>query len=420
LRLLTLGELADNRRIVSTLLAENETLFAEHKSDIAKGEGYQLAKAAASFANTLGGWILIGVRDGNPISNWNPPPGAFVDAVRQRLEGQIDPLPSFAAGVFPHGEDQIGVVRIYESTDTPHILIADGSVVVREPAQDSKLRKRGQYEATPIRSHYELSQLAQRGQQAQNAAEARLAQGRLPLIERSMRFHWTQAASNRGVFETVAGETPALILRAVPLNLSGRWKEWAVSDAAVDVATRLASQVIDGEVEVDSPTPDPGGVAVTARGCQSARWIPEGHRFMTPVATAAIDAGGAIGLRLGFEIQDGNGLVNDWRRLDEAAGPKGLIGPLLADLVAALADAEHLGRFGVHLIWLGMGELFRVEPDNRGEGSPPPYLPGGGSLTVDGSADTTELDRLAQRWSEELMRGAGVSIWRSSDGKALA
>src|SRR6188768_3677082 len=67
LRLLALGELAESERVFKALLAENESLFVEHKTDIAKGEGYQLAKAAASFANTLGGWILVGVKNGEPV-----------------------------------------------------------------------------------------------------------------------------------------------------------------------------------------------------------------------------------------------------------------------------------------------------------------------------------------------------------------
>lgn len=78
LRLLTLGDLATSEDTLKALLAESETLFVEHKADIAKGEGYQLAKAVASFANTLGGWVLVGVEDGGkPISGWTPPRGGL-------------------------------------------------------------------------------------------------------------------------------------------------------------------------------------------------------------------------------------------------------------------------------------------------------------------------------------------------------
>ncbi len=122
------------------MLREGETLFVEFKKDIAKGTGFQIAKAAASFANTLGGWILVGVQNGQLRSDWEPPSAHFIDTVRQRLEGHIDPLPSFSAAIVELDAKKIGVIRVYESADTPHIL-SDGSIVVREPAQDSKLRK---------------------------------------------------------------------------------------------------------------------------------------------------------------------------------------------------------------------------------------------------------------------------------------
>lgn len=67
---LALGELGASREVLAALLAEGETLFVEHKSGIESGDGFQIAKAAASFANTLGGWILAGVDPkGNPVPN---------------------------------------------------------------------------------------------------------------------------------------------------------------------------------------------------------------------------------------------------------------------------------------------------------------------------------------------------------------
>jgi hypothetical protein len=416
LRQLTLGELAQSEQVLEMLLAENETLFAEHKAGIAKGVGYQLAKAVGSFANTLGGWVLVGVKDGSPDPTWEPPPGGFVDAVRQRLEGQLDPLPSFAADVLPVRGHSIGVVRVYESTDTPHILLADGSVVVREPAQDAKLRKAGKYEATPIRSHYELAQLMRRGSIAEEAALARLAKGKMPFLESSLRFHSTQAANDREVFETIAGERPALILRAVPLNLSTRWREWAVSEAGVEAVGSLAQAITktvsNQDLDVDAPVPHPTGVAVTARERRQWKWVRDGHRSFIRVGTAAVDGGGALGLRLGFKIKKNSGAVYDWRTLADDDELPALLGPLVEEMTATLTGAEQLGRFAVHLFWLGMGELFRIVPANAGEGSPPDYLPGGGTLTVDGLDDPSERDQLVRGWCDELLRASGVPVWR--------
>lgn len=170
------------------MLAEGESLFVEHKADIAKGEGFQLSKAAASFANTMGGWILVGVRHGCVDPSWVPPRGEFVDAVRQRFEGLIDPLPSFAAGIVESGGGKVGVVRVYESADTPHLL-SDGSVVVREPAQDAKLRKRGE---TAVR-----------------AAEARFRDGSHPLIESAHGLHSPLRRAGARVGGLPTASTPA-------------------------------------------------------------------------------------------------------------------------------------------------------------------------------------------------------------------
>jgi hypothetical protein len=419
LRLLTLGDLAVSEDTLKTLLAESETLFVEHKADIAKGEGYQLAKAIASFANTLGGWVLVGVKDGGePISDWTPPPGGFVDSVRQRLEGQVDPVPSIAADVLPVGDDKIGVVRVYESADTPHILIADGSIVVREPAQDARLRKLGRYEATPIRSHIELAQLSQRGQKAERAALERFEKERLPLLEESLQYHWHPTVTQqRIVRESLGGEGPAIVVRAAPLNMSSRWREWSVSQPAVDALTELVDDVLDGDVEIDEPEPHPSGIAVTARQKTGERWTQGGHRSITRVATAAVDAGGAIGLRLGFSIQKVDGTLHDWRKLEDAGELEGLAGPLVKKLAATLAEAEHLGRFAMHVIWFALGTLFRNEPRAK-QGRPLTPLPGGGTLTIDGLADTTEQDDLVRRWSEELLRSAGIAVWQQGRSRA--
>lgn len=412
LRLLTLGELAGSEDTLRALLAENETLFVEHKTDIAKGEGYQLAKPVASFANTLGGWVLVGVKDGKPIPDWTPPRGGFVDSVRQRLEAQVDPVPSIAADVLPVGDGQIGVVRVYESADTPHILLSNGSVVVREPAQDAKLGKLGRYEATPIRSHIELAQLAQRGQEAERAAQGRFERDRLPLLEDALQYHWFLGSSQNQVRTVLGGEGPAIVIRAAPLNMSSRWREWSVSQAAVDALSGLVGDVLDGDVQTDEPEPHPSGIAVTARQSRGEQWTPGGHRTVAQVATAAVDAGGAIGLRLGFALQDGDGFVNDCRRLEDAGELEEIIAPLVSKLASTLADAEHLGRFAMHVIWLAFGSLFLVDPEN-GQGGPPHSLPGGGTLTIDGLAETTELDDLVRRWAEELLRSAGISVWHT-------
>jgi predicted HTH transcriptional regulator len=49
------------------MLELDESLFVEHKSDIGEDSQYQIAKAVSAFANTLGGWLLIGVHEGSRL-----------------------------------------------------------------------------------------------------------------------------------------------------------------------------------------------------------------------------------------------------------------------------------------------------------------------------------------------------------------
>ncbi len=42
------------------MLELDETLFVEHKSDLRPDSTYNVASCMASFANTLGGWLLLG------------------------------------------------------------------------------------------------------------------------------------------------------------------------------------------------------------------------------------------------------------------------------------------------------------------------------------------------------------------------
>ena len=48
------------------VLELDETLFVGHRSDIGRGSAYGLISAVASFANTIGGWLLLGVDHGRP------------------------------------------------------------------------------------------------------------------------------------------------------------------------------------------------------------------------------------------------------------------------------------------------------------------------------------------------------------------
>lgn len=108
-----------------------------------------------------------------------PGAGALIDHVRQALENErLDPLPPVAAKIMTLREKQLGVVRVYESSDTPHIL-RDGTIYIREPAHD----RRSRWLPAGADSHRRVIELALRGEQGRAAAGDRLRPGRLPLID---------------------------------------------------------------------------------------------------------------------------------------------------------------------------------------------------------------------------------------------
>jgi hypothetical protein len=81
----------------------------------------------------------------------------LIDVVRDRLRGRIDPLPAFEAKAFDeHPGGPAGVIRVYESSDTPHIALENGAVYVRAVAgvRDAANPKRSGVGAVSDR-HYE-------------------------------------------------------------------------------------------------------------------------------------------------------------------------------------------------------------------------------------------------------------------------
>src|SRR5689334_22333376 len=97
----THGALADlSPEDLNRMLGLDETLFVEHKTDLGSDTAHEVVRAVAAFANTVGGWLLLGVTNRKPngkASRWTEPhnPPTLVDAVRDRLRHEIDPLPAF-------------------------------------------------------------------------------------------------------------------------------------------------------------------------------------------------------------------------------------------------------------------------------------------------------------------------------------
>lgn len=142
-----------------------ETLFFERKAEITPES---LAKSCAAFANTMGGLVVVGVRDDDdtPIGIERQAPEAQV-WVKDMLRGRLLPLPPFRARWLPLGDDvpdrAVLLVMVAESTTTPHILTRRGAIYVRNP---------GSSDPVPIADQRRLYSLIERGERSQQHAKS--------------------------------------------------------------------------------------------------------------------------------------------------------------------------------------------------------------------------------------------------------
>lgn len=412
----TLGELTPEA--LSTMLGEHETLFVEHKTDIAKGSGKSMSAAVASFANALGGWVLIGVgNDGKPDPSWSPPAGDFVDAVRQRLEANIDPMPSFAARVVETEDGhRVGVVRVYESADTPHLV--DGTVYVREPAKNRKTSAQPPYEPTPVRSHYELAQLVQRGEKARDAAWGRVKASGVGDVHGTVGLQPGAVHPRSGMpLASIDGKAPSLALALAPLTMTESWRSWPTSARGVQTLKQLSADLaaIEPGIRVGRSIVRPRSTKTSAlsQAIDGVTWTSGGAGTVFGLGSAHAHRLGFLHVVQHFIVDAGSG-TRHWHRDIQTGEPvAALFRSALAAVVRALADAELLGRYAVLAALSNVGRLYS-DPRARDTFRVPSPARFDGELVVDGRedpADDPALHELTSEWALELCREAGMEVW---------
>jgi predicted HTH transcriptional regulator len=80
----------------------------------------------------LGGWILLGVDDDKTLHGYEIPERTDLQShLGALLREQCDPLPPFVAERCEIDNKKLVVVRVFESTDAPHIVRGKGAVYLR-------------------------------------------------------------------------------------------------------------------------------------------------------------------------------------------------------------------------------------------------------------------------------------------------
>jgi schlafen family protein len=153
------------------LVEHGEDLLVERKRQPPKPPRF--GATVTSFANTLGGWVLLGVDDDKAIVGYAKPDRLDLQShLAELLRQEADPLPPFVAEMRELDGKGIGVIRVFESADAPHIVRGTGGVYVRT----SKGKQ-------PVDDHRTLLELAKRGDAAEHDARRRLRD--LPLARRT-------------------------------------------------------------------------------------------------------------------------------------------------------------------------------------------------------------------------------------------
>lgn len=355
------------------LIAHGETLFVERKeSEPKKGIGTPLA----SFANTLGGWLLLGVADEGELIGFDPGSGDFTDKIRHKLRSEVDPLPPFAATVFPLEGKEIGVIRVFESVDTPHLVTRTGSIPVREPGGTRNVRDRS-----------ELIDLARRGEEARRVAAERLEM--LPYVQARLRER------------PVAQELPMrqVIVRVAPLTRSEDFPDRVLSTSFGTSAREIASEIFPGPPgPIDRRRTD---LSFGQRGFTATAVQAGCHHRSRVIA----DAGGVLVASL--EIPRVPGPERTHLRPETV---EELLQTLFGGFASLCDRLDTHGRTICDLLFRGFEKVEFVHQRAGSGAIPADEIHVSGELTM--PPDEGEIEAVSRRFGNEVARSAGLEVWQ--------
>lgn len=380
LRSLEIGALGEPE--LRQLVDAGETV-AERKAAV-PSEG--LGPTFASFANSGGGWVLLGISDdGSPCGFKVPGRVEPQEWLRSKMRIAVDPLPPFRCREMVLDGCDVLVVRVGASAETPHLVKSTGAVLVREPGGRA-----------PIASQAKLLELCVRPEVAEQRAIERMT--RLPLV--------VEALGPRAVGALVIGGQNRVsdwAIAASPLTLPEDFRIRCLGREQVRaqraVVLKRAAELGAADQAVVEVRPHATGVII------------EGGNFATGNSVGlCLDAGGVAVGHVRHTLEQGSWHVG--QTADE------VMTPLLTLTLEALDACGVTGRALIHL-YVRVSPLVRgIEPvlslytaHSRGELSAPAAEPRffGGDIRLPATPD--HVRALSEQLMREIARTANIDWW---------
>jgi Putative DNA-binding domain len=291
---------------VAALIAAGETVVERKETVPSDG----LGASVAAYANSGGGWILLGVSNSGDSAGWTPPGRSEVhDWLRNHLRDAIDPLPDFNCKSVEYAGKPIVALRIHPGAP-PYVLRKNGSVYIREPG--------GKH---PIRSQAQLLDLVHQSTENETKAEERL-RGSSLIRDSILGLAPADASPDQTrLAEWMLVTTPL----AMPVDFATR----ALSRSTVDAAIARLARRLEG---IALPPRHAGWPRPLDTG-----FVLDGHSDISRLGVRLlVDAGGTVGARLTERLT--RGVLHTGEMADHR------IAPLLDLAFGTLTDIGASGR----------------------------------------------------------------------------
>lgn len=363
---------------IAALIGAGESVV-ERKEKPPKDGG--LAPSVAAYANSGGGWLLVGVNNAGEAVGWTQPGRSELrDWLRTTLGEAIDPLPVFDCKAVEHNGHSVVAIRIYPGLP-PYVLRGSGSVYVHEPGGKNAIRTQAQL----------LEFVRQNGETAA-AATARLELSRELL----------QVLHDDSDPPTVPNETHVArwVLTGTPQVLPVDFAVRALRESSVHAAeTRLVSVLQRQTLHPHSEPPGAAGQAFVVEG-RSAK----SGMFMRLVVTAAGTVAATLTERLRRPMFH-TGQIADIR-----------LASLLNLVFGTLTDLDATGRSLFHVALdvtptaPGADHTITLGSANQGYAmSTVQSLEWNGELLLPVSDES--ITEAAERLMRAIAREAGITYW---------